>query len=71
MKMPMNSKPSALMFQDAEPPRVELVLSCNDGSPWTLTMSAETAHIVGRYPRLPRLIVDGPLLCYRTPYPGS
>ena len=67
----MNSQLPALKFQDAEPARVELVLSLNDGSPWTLTMSARTAEIVGRYPRLPRLIVDGPLLCYRTPYPGS
>ncbi|HEX8480468.1 MAG TPA: hypothetical protein VF650_01020 [Allosphingosinicella sp.] len=59
------------MFQDAEPAQVELVLSLNDGSPWTLTMSARTARIIGRYPRLPRLVVDGPLLNYRTPYPGS
>ena len=67
----MRSQSPALMFQQAEPARVELVLSLSDGSPWTLTMSARTAEIVGRYPRLPRLIVDGPLLCYRTPYPGS
>lgn len=67
----MNSQSPMLMFQRAEPARVELVLSLNDGSPWTLTMSARTAEIVGRYPRLPRLIVDGPLLNYRTPYPGS
>ena len=67
----MTSQSPALMFQDAEPARVELVLSLNDGTPWMLTMSARTAEIVGRYPRLPRLIVDGPLLCYRTPYPGS
>jgi hypothetical protein len=69
--MPMNAPSPGLMFQKVEPPRVELVLSCNDGTPWTLTMSARTAQIVGRYPRLARLVVDGPLLCYRTPYPGT
>jgi hypothetical protein len=71
MKLPMIAEPRGLMFQNAEAAEVELVLSRNDGSPWTLTMSAKTAKIVGRYPRLPRLIVDGPLLRYRAPYPGS
>ena len=60
-----------LMFQKPDPPQVELVLTCHDGTPWTLSMSARTAEIVGRYPRLTRFIVDGPLLCYRTPYPGT
>jgi hypothetical protein len=71
MKMPMNAHAQGLMFQEAEPARVELVLTTHDGKPWTLTMSARTAQIVGRYPRLTRLVVDGPLLRYRTPYPGS
>jgi hypothetical protein len=67
----MKADSQGLMFQQAEPARVELVLTTHDGRPWTLTMSAGTARIVGRYPRLTRLVVDGPLLCYRTPYPGS
>lgn len=69
--MPMSAQPTGLMFPEAEPPQVELVLTCHDGTPWTLTMSASTARIIGRYPRLTRFIVDGPLLCYRTPYPGT
>ena len=69
--MPMSTANPGLMFQKAEPPQVELVLTCHDGTPWTLTMSASTAQIIGRYPRLTRFIVDGPLLCYRTPYPGT
>jgi hypothetical protein len=71
MKMPMSVSPPGLMFQEAAEPRVELMLTRHDGTPWTLTMSASTARIVGRYPRLTRFIVDGPLLCYRTPYPGT
>jgi hypothetical protein len=71
MKMHMSAPSQGLMFQKAEPPQVELVLTCHDGTPWTLTMSASTARIIGRYPRLTRFIVDGPLLCYRTPYPGT
>lgn len=71
MTLPMDQQSPRLMFRRAEPPRVELVLTRHDGTPWTLTMSAEAARIVGRYPRLTRFIVDGPLLCYRTPYPGT
>jgi hypothetical protein len=67
----MNSSQPGLMFRKSEEPQVELVLTCHDGTPWALTMSASTARIVGRYPRLTRFIVDGPLLCYRSPYPGS
>jgi hypothetical protein len=67
----MHGQPHGLMFQEVEPAQVELVLTTHDGKPWAITMSASTAWIVGRYPRLTRLVVDGPLLCYRTPYPGS
>jgi hypothetical protein len=67
----MTTRPTGFMFQKPDEPRVELMLTCHDGTPWNLTMSASTARIVGRYPRLTRFIVDGPLLCYRTPYPGS
>jgi hypothetical protein len=71
MTFPMNASPPGLMFRKTEEPQVELVLTCHDGTPWALTMSASTARIIGRYPRLTRFIVDGPLLCYRTPYPGT
>lgn len=67
----MDAQLPKLMFQKPSQPQVELVLTCHDGTPWTLTMSASTARIIGRYPRLTRFIVDGPLLCYRTPYPGT
>jgi hypothetical protein len=67
----MEAQPQAMMFKSAETAKVELVLSCNDGSPWTLRMSAGCERFVGHYPRLPRMLVDGPVLCYRTPYPGS
>ena len=59
------------MFQREEPAQVELILSRHDGTPWTLTMSAGIERFVGRFPRLPRLLVDGPLLNFRAPYPGS
>lgn len=69
--MPMSAPSTGLMFQKPDHPQVELVLTCHDGTPWALTMSASTARIIGRYPRLTRFIVDGPLLLYRTPYPGT
>ena len=50
---------------------MELVLTRHDGSPWTLTMSAGMERFIGHYPRLTRLVIDGPLLAYRIAYPGS
>ncbi|HEX8379343.1 MAG TPA: hypothetical protein VF619_02190 [Allosphingosinicella sp.] len=67
----MKAQPQAMMFQKAHAAKVELVLSCNDGSPWTLRMSAGCQRFVGHYPRLPRMVVDGPVLRFRAPYPGS
>lgn len=67
----MHRQPRGLMFQRPEPAQVELILSRNDGTPWTLSMSVGTERFVGRFPRLPRMLVDGPLLNYRAPYPGS
>ena len=59
------------MFQRSEPARLELMLTRHDGTPWTLSMSAGMERFVGRYPRLTRLVIDGPLLDYRMAYPGS
>jgi hypothetical protein len=59
------------MFQQADPGRMELVLSQHDGTPWTLTMSPGMERFIGSYPRLARLTVDGPLLAYRVAFPGS
>lgn len=67
----MQPLPPGLMFQRPEPAQVELVLYRADGTPWTLSMSAGVERFVGRFPRLPRLLIDGPLLQYRAPYPGS
>ena len=70
--MPMSDQPKSFMLQTAEQGQVELVLSCADGMPWTLTMSTGIERFIGRYPRLDRiLVVDGPLLEYRAAYPGS
>jgi hypothetical protein len=71
MKEPMKAQPRGLMFQADEPARVELVLSRSDGTSWTLSMSAGSERFVGRYPRIPRLLIDGPLLPFRAPYPGT
>lgn len=59
------------MFQAAEPGRIELVLTTADGDPWTLEMSAGVERFIGRYARLNRLLVDGPLLDFRAAHPGS
>ena len=67
----MQQEPRGLMFQRTEPAQVELVLIRHDGTPWTLSMSAGSERFVGRFPRLPRLLLDGPLLNFRAPYPGS
>ena len=70
--MPMTDQPKSFMLQTDERARVELLLTTADGMPWTLTMSAGVERFIGRYPRLNRiLVVDGPLLDYRTAYPGS
>jgi hypothetical protein len=71
MKMGMNTHRSGFMFQAPERAVIELHLVCADGSPWSLKMSAGTEKFIGRYPRLTRLLVDGPLLEYRAAYPGS
>jgi hypothetical protein len=71
MKMFMPTQPTGFMFQAPEQARVELLLTRADGSPWSLTMSAGMEKFVGRYPRLTRLLVDGPLLDFRAAYPGS
>jgi hypothetical protein len=47
------------------------MLTRHDGTPWTVSMSAGMERFVGRYPRLTRLVIDGPLLDYRMAYPGS
>jgi hypothetical protein len=71
MKCFMGAPLSQFMFQGSEPARMELVLTRHDGSPWTLTMSAGMERFIGHYPRLTRLVIDGPLLAYRIAYPGS
>lgn len=71
MKNRMSTRVKALMFNGAETAQVELVLSRSDGTPWTLRMSAGCERFVGHYPRLARMVVDGPVLSYRAPYPGS
>ena len=67
----MRRQPSGFMFQASERARIELLLTRADGSPWAVTMSAGTEKFIGRYPRLTRFIIDGPLLDYRSAYPGS
>jgi hypothetical protein len=71
MKNLMRIQSQSLMFKGSAIPKVELVLSCSDGTPWTVSMSAGCERFVGHYPLLPRMVVDGPVLSYRTPYPGS
>ena len=71
MDMFMRAQPIGFMFQAPQRARIELTLVRADGSPWTVTMSAGTEKFIGRYPRLTRLMVDGPLLDYRAAYPGS
>lgn len=71
MKFSMQPQSRALMFPRAESAQVELILTRHDGTPWVLSMSAGIERFVGRFPRLPRLLIDGPLLSYRSPYPGS
>ena len=71
MKNIMKAQSPSLMFRGDPTPQIELVLSTSDGTPWTLRMSAGCERFVGHYPRLPRLVVDGPVLSYRAPYPGS
>jgi hypothetical protein len=70
MKSFMSAPLTRFMFQGADPVRMELVLSRHDGTPWTLTMSPGMERFIGHYPRLPRLVVEGPLLAYRVAYPG-
>jgi hypothetical protein len=71
MKMFMRAQPTGFMFKAPEEARIELLLLRADGTPWSLTMSAGTEKFIGRYPRLTRLLIDGPLLDYRAAYPGS
>ena len=59
------------MFRAAGPGRMELVLTTADGEPWTLAMTAGTERFVGRYARLNRLLVDGPMLEFRAALPGG
>ena len=67
----MRAHQTGFMFQAPERARIELLLTRADGTPWAVTMSAGTEKFIGRYPRLTRFIVDGPLLDFRSAYPGS
>jgi hypothetical protein len=67
----MRHQPTRFMFRDAEPAKVELVLSARDGSPWSLVMTAGTERFIGHYPRLGEMIAAGPLLAYRPVYPAA
>ncbi|MGZ8284568.1 MAG: hypothetical protein ACXW27_05535 [Allosphingosinicella sp.] len=57
--------PPALLPTLAARPRVELRLRLEDGSPWSLTVSAGIERFIGHYPRLDGLDADGPLLRFR------
>lgn len=48
----------------AASPRVELLLCLDDGSPWTLTLSAGMERFIGYYPKVDGLRSDGPLLSF-------
>ncbi len=67
----MRPQPTSFMFQAPERAQIELRLTRADGTPWAVTMSAGTEKFIGRYPRLTRFVVDGPLLDFRAAYPGS
>lgn len=68
----MRPHPKPMMFrEEAEPPKVELVLTRQDGSLWSLTMSAGMERFVGSYPRLGAMIAAGPLLAFRPVYPAA
>lgn len=67
----MSAQSQTFMFQTVAPGRVALVLPTAEGRPWTLTMSSGVERFVGRYARLNRLLIDGPLLDLRTEHPGS
>jgi hypothetical protein len=51
-------------------PRVELSLRREDGSPWTLTMSAGMERFVGYYPKVDGIDSGQPLLDFRTINPA-
>ncbi|HEX8572836.1 MAG TPA: hypothetical protein VF759_08800 [Allosphingosinicella sp.] len=48
-----------------ETPRLELVLSLADGSPWRLTVSPGIEAFIGNYPRLEGIDCGEPLLRFR------
>ena len=49
--------------------RVELELCLDDGSPWTLTLSAGMERFIGYYPKVDGIRSDGPLLSFRAAEP--
>ncbi|QAY77780.1 hypothetical protein [Sphingosinicella sp. BN140058] len=67
----MDVQSKTFLFQSAAPGRIELVLPTAEGGAWTLTMSVGVERFIGRYARLNRLLVDGPLLDLRAELPGS
>lgn len=44
---------------------LELVLLCEDGSDWRLTVSVGIDRFIGHYPLVDGLDADGPLLRFR------
>ena len=69
MNMPM-SEPNGFLFRGAEPPKVELLLRREDGTPWILTLSAGIQRFIGHYPRVRGIEFEGSLLTYRAAYPA-
>ena len=61
---------NGFMFRGAEPPKVELLLRLEDGTPWTLTLSAGVQRFIGYYPRIRGIDFEGSLLTYRAAYPA-
>jgi hypothetical protein len=70
MNMSMRAPTPGFLFQGAEPPKVELLLRREDGTPWTLSISAGVEQFIGYYPRIRGLVFDGSLLAYRAAYPA-
>jgi hypothetical protein len=54
-------------FTAAARGRIELVLRCEDGSDWTLSLSPGMERFIGHYPRICGIApAEGPLLAFRT-----
>ena len=70
MNRPMSEPTPGFMFRGGEPPKVELLLTRRDGTPWTLTISAGVQRFIGHYPRIRGIEFEGSLLKYRAVYPA-